>query len=96
MAPKMEPKWSQNGSRIGSEAVREEFGSLPKNRLKNASKIVDFGGPLGSLWGAFWGTFWSHFQVFLATSSPEGFWEPFGAILGSILGRFGEDFGTIF
>ena len=69
MAPKMEPTWSQNGSQIRSEAVLEGSRSLPKNRLKNESKIVDFGGPLGPPRAAFLGTFWSQFGDFLPTPS---------------------------
>ena len=69
MGPNMEPTWSQNGSQIRSEAVLEGSRSLPKNRLKNESKIDDFGGPLGPPRAAFLGTFWSQFGDFLPTPS---------------------------
>ena len=69
MAPKMELKWSQNGSQNRSEAVLEGSRSLVKNRLKNESKIVDFGGPLGPPWGTFGGVFWRDLADCLLTSS---------------------------
>ena len=34
-APKMEPKWSQNGSKSRLERVWERFGSFRKNSRKN-------------------------------------------------------------
>ena len=69
MAPKIEPKWSRNGSQTCSEAVLEGSRSLFKNRLKNESKIVDFGGPLGPPWGTFGGVFWRELADSLSTLS---------------------------
>ena len=65
MAPKMEPKWSQNGSQTCLEAVLEGSRSLFKNRLKNESKIVDLGGHLGTL-GA-------HMRTITPTCGASGF-----------------------
>ena len=55
MAPKMEPKWSQNGSQTHAEASWEGTRSLLKNRRKNEWKSVDLGGPKETPFGAILG-----------------------------------------
>ena len=92
MAPKMEPKCSQNGSQIRSEAVLEGPRSLPKNRLKNESKILDFGEALGTPSGHLFGNIlepvWRLFADPVLRGVLEAFWEGFGV-------DFGVDFGRI-
>jgi len=96
MAPKMEPKWSQHGSQIRSEAVLEGSRSLPKNRLKNESKIVDLG---GGPWDPLGPPFWEHFGASLATFCRPRLERGSGGLLGGFWGRFWrrfwEDFGII-
>jgi len=92
MAPKMEPKWSQNGPRISSEAVWEGSRSLPKNCPKNRSKNDAKREPLGSPWSTIWEAFWhQNWRLF-----PDPVWGAILEGLGVDLGRFWGAFWDYF